>query len=131
MRKCSTWHALHDTANRLFSASNALGTTTFAMDLASGLTQTLDDGTHATLYGSGRIAQVNTAGSQYFLGDALGSVRQLTDSAGALVLAKSYDPYGVVSATSGTGQSSYGFTGEQYLFYINLGVSTLSAAQRS
>ena len=81
-------------------------TTTFTVDLAAGLTQTLDDGTNAYLYGNNRIAQVNNSGSQYFLGDALGSVRQLTDGGGAVTLARMYDPYGVVSATSGAGSTS-------------------------
>ena len=124
---------VYDSANRLISASNALGattyayrglpvvrlqetvngqTTTFTVDLAAGLTQTLDDGKHAYLYGYGRISQENTTGSEYFLGDALGSVRQLTDESGALIPAKTYDPFGVVRTTSGTEQSSYGFTGE-------------------
>lgn len=45
---------------------------------------------------------------------ALGSVRQLTDQAGAVTFAQNYDPYGVVTYTSGDSQSAYGFTGEQY-----------------
>ncbi len=32
--------------------------------------------------------------AEYFLADALGSVRQLADSSGEVVLARSYDPYG-------------------------------------
>jgi len=82
------------------------------MDLASGLTQVLDDGTNTYLYGNGRIAQMNAAGTEYFLGDALGSVRQMTDAAGAVTSAKGYDAYGVVSMTSGSGTTSYGYTGE-------------------
>lgn len=50
--------------------------------------------------------------TQYFLGDALGSVRQLTDSTGAVSLANIYDPYGVVSAKSGPGETSYGYANE-------------------
>ena len=127
-------------ANRLISASNSLGsttygysglgdrlqettngqTTTFTVDLAAGLTQTLDDGTRAYLYGYGRITQENTTSTEYFLGDALGSVRQLADESGALILAKTYDPFGVVRTTSGTGVSSYGFTGEFQDSYIKL-----------
>jgi RHS repeat-associated protein len=123
----------YDSANRLISASNSLGsttygysglgdrlqeitngqTTTFTVDLAADLTQTLDDGTHAYLYGYGRIAQENITGSEYFLGDALGSVRQLADESGELILAKTYDPFGVQSASNGAGDTSYGFTGEQ------------------
>jgi len=88
-------------------------TTTFTMDLASDLTQVLDDGTNAYLYGNGRIAQVNAANTEYFLGDALGSVRQMTDANSVVSLAQNYNPYGVITQTSGTASTSYGFTGEQ------------------
>ena len=76
-----------------------------------GLTQVLDDGTNTYLYGNGRIAQVN-ATTEYFLGDALGSVRQMTDAAGAVMLAKAYDPYGVAVQSVGNNSTSYAFTGE-------------------
>ena len=52
-------------------------TTTYTLDLAAGLTQVLADETSTYLYGAGRIAQEGPAGREYFLGDALGSVRQL------------------------------------------------------
>jgi len=47
------------------------------------------------------------------VGDALGSARQLTDQAGAVVLSRSYDPYGNVAKTNGTSTTAFGFTGEQ------------------
>jgi RHS repeat-associated protein len=86
----------------------------------SGLTQVLNDGTNQYLYGIGRIAQVNTTTlvtdivplRDYFLTDALGSVRQLTDSQGEVTLANAYEPYGSVSQSAGSAQTSYGFTGE-------------------
>ncbi len=52
------------------------------------------------------------AGKEYFLSDALGSVRQLADSGGAVSLARSYQPYGKLLASDGSGATSYGFTGE-------------------
>jgi RHS repeat-associated protein len=88
------------------------GTTTFVMDLNSGLTQALSDGTNTYLYGVDRIAQAGGSGTEYFLGDALGSVRQLADISGAVVLAQAYDPYGVTANVSGAAQTSYGFAGE-------------------
>jgi RHS repeat-associated protein len=129
----------YDAANRLVSttssgqatvtyAYNGMGdrvqqtaagqTTTYTMDYNAGLTQVLDDGANAYLYGVGRIAQESqpVAGAprvDYFLGDALGSIRQMTDASGAITLAKAYDPYGAVSAASGVGSTNYGFTGEQ------------------
>jgi len=44
--------------------------------------------------------------------DALGSLRQLTDSDGTVTLTKSYRPYGDELSSSGVGASSIGFTGE-------------------
>lgn len=86
-------------------------TTNFMMDYNTGLTQVLNDGTNNYIYGNGRIAQVST-GTEYFLGDALGSVRQLADASGAVTYASSYDPYGVVTTTGGSSRSVYGYTGE-------------------
>ncbi len=70
------------------------------------------DGTNVYLYGNGRIAQYRAGGVDYFLGDALGSVRQLADANGNVVLAKDYQPYGEELGHTGSGYSSYGFTGE-------------------
>jgi YD repeat-containing protein len=104
----------YDTANRLTAFSNqqsavsyaynGLGdrlretvngqTTTFTMDLNAGLTQALSDGTNTYLYGLDRIAQVNGASTDYFLGDALGSVRQMTDVNGALTYVRAYGFFG-------------------------------------
>ncbi len=77
----------------------------------AGLTQVLSDGANTYLYGNGRIAQAGST-TEYFLGDALGSVRQLADSAGAVTLTQSYAPYGEVTQSVGTSQTSYGFTNE-------------------
>ncbi len=93
--------------------------TYFTLDLASGLTQVLSEsgaqlpGSPITyLYGVDRISQMNSTDTQYFLGDALGSVRQMTDASGAVTLAKNYDPYGQTAQSVGAAYSSYGFTGE-------------------
>ncbi len=89
--------------------------------LNAGLTQALSDGTNAYIYGNGRIAQAAGAQTEYFLGDALGSVRQLANPSGSITYAKAYDPYGVVTAAAGTSQSAYGYTSEytsQGLVYL-------------
>ena len=77
-----------------------------------GLTQALSDGTNTYIYGNGRIAQTDGTATDYFMTDALGSVRQLTDATGAITYASAYDPYGVVTATSGASGTPYGYTGE-------------------
>jgi RHS repeat-associated protein len=84
----------------------------YAIDIASGLTQVLADDEHTYLYGVGRMAQYGATGAEYFLGDALGSVRQLADADGQVSLAQSYKPYGETLSSSGEGATSYGFTGE-------------------
>jgi len=83
----------------------------YTLDLNTDLTQVLADGTNTYLYGNGRIAQADST-TEYFLGDALGSVRQLTDPASAVTLTQSYAPYGEVTQSVGTSQTSYAFTGE-------------------
>ncbi len=87
-------------------------TESYTLDLNNWLTQVLADGTNTYLYGAGRIAQYDAGGAEYFLGDALGSVRQLSDDAGAVTLVKSYQPFGKVMKSVGTGSSPYGFTNE-------------------
>jgi len=79
--------------------------------LNAGLTQVLSDGANTYLYGNGRIAQAGST-TEYFLGDALGSVRQLADSASVVTLTQSYAPYGETVSSVGTGASVYQFTGE-------------------
>lgn len=86
-------------------------TTNYTLDLAAGLTQVLDDGVNTYVHGNGRIAQADTT-TEYFLGDALGSVRQLADSAGVVTLTQSYSPYGETVSSVGSGYSAYQYTGE-------------------
>jgi YD repeat-containing protein len=132
----------YNTANQLVSVSGAgtivsysyngqgdrvsqtvgITTTTYTLDLAAGLTQVLSDGTDTYLYGNGRIAQSDASGAQYFLGDALGSVRQLVDANGELLLAQSYQPYGELITSVGEGESSYGFTSDPKLMALMTGI---------
>jgi RHS repeat-associated protein len=88
-------------------------TTHYVLDQAAGLTQVLSDGTYSYLYGNGRIGQFTASESAYFLTDALGSVRQLTDASGNINFIKSYGPYGEMLSSTGSGVSIYGFDGEQ------------------
>ena len=85
----------------------------YALDLAAGLTQVLDDATNSYLYGTGRIGEEQPGGWQYHLGDALSSVRQLIDPLGDVKLAESYEPFGAVLASSGSGSTLLQFAGEQ------------------
>ena len=97
--------------NRLQQTVNS-NTITYVNDLNSGLTQVLSDGTNTYLYGNDRLAQINNMETDYFLGDALGSVRQMVDESGAIIYAAAYDPYGNVLSTNGDAQTSYGYANE-------------------
>ena len=89
--------------------------TDYTLDLAAGLTQVLSDGAHHYLYGNMRLAQVPTSSPssyEFFLPDALGSVRQMIDESGELTLSQAYQPYGETLNSYGSGVSPYGFAGE-------------------
>jgi len=86
--------------------------TNYALDLNNDLAQVLSDGGNTYLYGLDRIAQQNIVGRQYYLGDALGSVRQLTNAVGSVTLARSYEPFGKLLSTAGNPLTRYGYTGE-------------------
>lgn len=122
----------YDYANRLAAVSdqdsafsfayNGLGdryqqvvngeTITYTLDLAAALPQVLADGTNTYLYGMGRIAQQNTNGMAYYLPDALGSARQLSNGTGVVTSAQSYDPFGNPLRLANGGSSGFGYTGE-------------------
>jgi RHS repeat-associated protein len=87
--------------------------TTYALDLASGLTQVLTDGSNLYLYGVDRVGEKQAGGWRYYTQDALGSVRQLVNSSGSVLLAKSFAPFGDILTASGSAVTIYGFTGEQ------------------
>jgi RHS repeat-associated protein len=85
----------------------------------AGLTQVLSDGGNTYLYGAARpsgamrIGELQAGGMAYHLGDALGSVRQLTDASGSVTLARNFEPYGKVLGGTGSGSTTFAFTGEQ------------------
>lgn len=97
-----TYNGLGDRVNQVVNGA----VTTYTLDLAAGLTQVLADGTFTYMYGNGRVAQATVTQTAYFLGDALGSVRHLVDSAGQVTLARSYEPYGDVLTSAGSGVTS-------------------------
>jgi RHS repeat-associated protein len=86
--------------------------TDYTLDLSSGLTQVLSDGTNTYTYGLNRIAQTSSTATGYFMDDALGSVRQVSDPTAKIVLAQSYSPYGETISSSGNFVTDYGYTGE-------------------
>ncbi|RLC74684.1 MAG: hypothetical protein DRJ03_31515, partial [Chloroflexi bacterium] len=79
----------------------------------------LTDGASVYLVGHDTLGQWDGSTWAYHLPDALGSVRQVVDGAGAVVSAREWSPYGVELALSGVegvgaAQAGLGYTGEWF-----------------
>lgn len=101
------------------SKTVAGSTTSFGWDQAQGLplllTETTSVGTTSFIYGptGAPIAQVAPSGAtSYLVADQLGSVRAMTDQAGAVTATFAYDAFGVRTAATGSTSTSFGFAGE-------------------
>jgi RHS repeat-associated protein len=88
------------------------GPVNFSLDLHAGLTQVIESGSDAFLYGLGRLGGEIAGDWVYYLGDALGSVRGVSEADGGMALARWYTPFGETLEDAGQGESAYGFAGE-------------------
>ncbi|MFZ6029544.1 MAG: carboxypeptidase regulatory-like domain-containing protein [Chloroflexota bacterium] len=112
-------YAYNGQGDRLMQSENSV-VTYYTLDLNTSLTQVLADGdgtlTERTYtYGRSRLAQIDRASriADYFLGDALNSVRQLADETGAITYSRNYAPYGsTLNASTPDTATHFGFTGE-------------------
>ncbi|MEJ5315275.1 MAG: DUF6531 domain-containing protein, partial [Anaerolinea sp.] len=120
----------YDAANRLVAVSYPQGTATFhydglgnryrqtvngqetayTLDVSGDLSQVLFDGTFSYAYGMGRISREHAGSQEFFLADALGSVRQMASQNGVVLSTQSFDPFGALLEEPSGG--TYGFTGE-------------------
>jgi hypothetical protein len=117
-----TWDALSRTTSRngvayqyngdsMLVAQTTTGTTTrYAQDLTLPLPQILTDRTTNYLYGVERLATTSDGTRTWYIGDALGSVRQTLGDTGGAQSALSYDPWGVPQG--GATPPMFGYTGE-------------------
>jgi YD repeat-containing protein len=89
-------------------------TTTYALDAVSRrvLAATTLTDTRIYLYGRAPIGEYGTEWVHY-LSDGQGSVRQLTDAGGDVVLYRRFKPYGELWEEEGSGETVYGFLGWQ------------------
>ncbi len=88
--------------------------TTFVWDRESGLPLMIDDGSERTVYADGGyVARVGGSGSQFALGDALGSTRLETNGSGTVSSTASYDVFGAGRTSTGI-PGALGFTGEYF-----------------
>jgi RHS repeat-associated protein len=87
----------------------------YAVDLAAPLSQVLQVqypmGSTTALYGLGRLGLQENGATTWLLSDALGSVRQTTDSGGTPGWGVWYDPWGQVEQGA---VPTFGFAGEQH-----------------
>jgi RHS repeat-associated protein len=60
------------------------------------------------------ISERTPAGTLYYLTDAIGSTIALTDASGAISNTYTYDPYGRITASTGTAPNPYRFVGEYF-----------------
>ncbi|MCE7989400.1 MAG: hypothetical protein DYG89_50250 [Caldilinea sp. CFX5] len=104
--------------NLIQESSNGV-TTEFVLDERGALPTILgevrsDGAERLYAYGpEGFAAQMTVGGGvEYPLLDGLGSLRQLTDNNGAIVLYRSYDAFGTIGGSGGTSSSRLGYTGE-------------------
>jgi RHS repeat-associated protein len=94
--------------------------TRLALDVNAPFTQVAavykPDGTVLTsyVYGDGPISQTQGGQVHYYVTDALGSVRALTDATGAVTDRFTYDAYGSLLRHTGTTTSSVLFAGQWY-----------------
>ena len=92
--------------------------TQYLLDVQPGLEKVLQatNGVNTTSYVHGPLgiqAQQNPNASwQWLLQDGLGSVRTVLDSTATQQETRVYSPYGELTQTSGSSQSTFGFTGE-------------------
>lgn len=121
----------YDEMNRLTSYTGSNGSATYSYDgvghrsskTISGTTtqyswddsetaNLLSDGTTEYVYGpAGAVEQLAGGTSYWYLLDAVGSTKALTDSTGAVVATFGYDSYGRAIGSTGTVTTPLGFTG--------------------
>jgi YD repeat-containing protein len=82
----------------------------YTQDIAGGLSQVLGDGENLYAYGYNRISQIGDDTTGYFLDDILGSVRQVVDPDGEIVLGREYSPYGETISSTGDFDTDFGYT---------------------
>ncbi len=87
----------------------------FVWDVAQGLPLLMKEGATSYIYGPGGmvLAQISSTGVPlYYHRDQLGSVRMMTDGAGAVKATYNYDVYGKLKSKTGTVANPFGYAGE-------------------
>ncbi|MCC6627279.1 MAG: hypothetical protein IT340_07740 [Chloroflexi bacterium] len=93
--------AAYDGDGKRVSQTVAGITSRYVYDVGGGLPVLLDDGTRKYVWGLGLAYAVSGSSVEVYHTDGLGSVRALTDGAGALVQTQATDEFGAPTATVG------------------------------
>jgi len=104
------------------SVSSVQPVDTFAWDWATGVPELLSDGDSLYLIGYDTLGWQTGADWTFVLPDALGSVRQEADGAGAVIAVREWTPYG---EEVGAARAGLGYTGEWW--DANVGFTYLRA----
>jgi len=84
----------------------------YVTDPAVGLPVTIDDGVRKYVWGQGLAYAVSGTTLEVYHTDRLGSVRAITDAAGAVTATWRTDEFGIPTASTGTSSQPFAFTGE-------------------
>jgi RHS repeat-associated protein len=113
-----TYYEYNGDGNRVSMTRNGV-TTRYINDEARGLVQVLAETDvngvtqKSYTYGNDLISMETAYSKSYYHYDGLGSVRNLTNSTGAVAASYVYDGFGKLIHSSGVSENNYGFTGEQ------------------
>ncbi|HLK97980.1 MAG TPA: RHS repeat-associated core domain-containing protein, partial [Hymenobacter sp.] len=106
----------YDAQGRRHSRTEGGQTTTYLYDGLDAVQETVGTTVNPILTGLGidqRHARNDSGGRTYFLTDALGSTRALTDASGAVVQRYDYTPYGETTQTASGFSNPYQYTGRE------------------
>ena len=118
----TTTFAYNGDGHRMSEAINGV-TTTYViavLGLPQAIVETTGSETIRYVFGQDLLAEQHGAAWAYHLDDGLGSVRQLADEEGQIVLAQGYAPFGEPLWSEGSGTTGFGFTGERWEAYTGL-----------
>ena len=86
--------------------------TRYVSDVNAPLPIVVDDGSRTYIYGLGLAYSVTASGIEVYHTDRLGSVRELTNGAGAVTATYRTDEWGIGTQATGSSSQPFGYTGE-------------------
>ena len=111
----TTSHVYDGDGRRVATTADG-ATTSFVLDTGGEtetvLTETTGGQTATYTYGLGLISRETAGGMQYYLADALGSTRLITDASGTITGECTFDAFGNPTASSGGAGNRFSFTGQ-------------------